>query len=232
MAYGGPLFAQDEMQVTEHPALGAVREWLLAESLPGLRGVTREDGRATPVLLRGVERRCAVATDVDLDEGRPYGLYGNAFARASVETVLCATRVIEPPTVSNLVAMEAPPGGVGPYTDAQARSIMATAYTGFDAATRESRRDGRDVDVVLHTGHWGTGAYGGDRGLMAILQVVAAKAAGVERLVFHAADERGMEPCREALSWLEAMEGRAPTLGALLEAVVDEGFEWGVSDGN
>lgn len=232
VAYGGPLFAQDEMQVAEHPALGAVREWLLAESIPGLRGVTREDGRATPVLLRGVERRCAIATDADLDEGRPNGLYGNAFGRAPVDAVLRATRVIDPPTVSNVLAMEAPPGGVGAYTDAQVRGVVATAYTGFDAAARESRHDGRDTDVVIHTGHWGTGAYGGDRALMAILQLVSAKAAGVERLVFHAADARGMEPCERALRWLEVKSRSAPTLGAVIEAAVAERFEWGVSDGN
>ena len=69
VAYGGRLFAQDEIQVTEYPALGSVREWLTSESVPGLRAVTREGAQATPGLLCGIERRCAVATDADLDEG-------------------------------------------------------------------------------------------------------------------------------------------------------------------
>ncbi len=87
VAYPGPLFAQDEMQVAEHPALASVREWLTTVSIPGLRPVTREDNAATPVLIRGVERRCVVATDPDLDADRPAGLYGNAFARARVTAV-------------------------------------------------------------------------------------------------------------------------------------------------
>lgn len=41
VAYGGPLFAQDEMQVAEHPSLGSVREWLTGEVVEGLRPVTR-----------------------------------------------------------------------------------------------------------------------------------------------------------------------------------------------
>jgi len=55
VAYGSPLFAQDEMQVAEHPALGALREAVSAQGLPA---VTLEGGRPTPVLVTGVERRC------------------------------------------------------------------------------------------------------------------------------------------------------------------------------
>lgn len=234
VAYGGPLFAQDEMQVAEHPALGALRERLKDATDPALRPVTREGGVATPVLLRGVERRCAVATDVNLDEDRPYGLYGNAFGRAKVASVLRAARVLDPPTVSNILAMEAPPGGTGRYTAAQLRDVVATAYTGFRAAALESlvAAGGDAARVVVHTGHWGTGAYGGDRVLMALLQMLAARAAGLDRLVFHAVDAAGAAPCREALARLDALATTAPTLGAALAAVDAMGFTWGVSDGN
>ncbi len=233
VAYGGPLFAQDEMQVAEHPALGSVREWLTGEVLDGLRPVTREDGVATPMLLRGVERRCAVATDEDPEEDRPLGLYGNAFARAREEAVRRATRVLDPPTVTNILAMEAPPGATGRYTPEQIHGVMATAYTGFRAARLESALAlGDDVEVVLHTGHWGTGAYGGNRVLMAMLQVLAAKAAGLHRMVFHTYDRAGAAPCREALARLEVFATRACTLGEALTAIDAAAFEWGVSDGN
>jgi hypothetical protein len=229
VAYGGPLFAQDELQVAEHPALGSVREWLTSESVPGLRPVTRESAQATPVLLRGVERRCAVSTAPD--DANPYGLYGNAFRRAKVDEVLRATRVIDPPTRSNLLAMEAPAGGVGRYTPGQLRDALATAYTGFCAAREESAlAAGEGAEVVVHTGHWGTGAYGGDRELMAMLQLIAARAAGVQRLVFHAFDAAGAEPCRAALARLDALA--APTVDDALAAIDAMGFEWGVSDGN
>ncbi len=233
VAYGGPLFAQDEMQVAEHPSLASVREWLTGEAVEGLRPVTREDGLATPMLLRGVERRCAVATDEDPDADRPLGLYGNAFGRAREEAVRRATRVLDPPTITNVLAMEAPAGATGRYTAEQIHGVMATAYTGFRAARLESALAlGEGVEVVLHTGHWGTGAYGGNRVLMAMLQVLAAKAAGLHRMVFHTYDRAGATPCREALGRLDALATRAVTLGEALTAIDAAAFEWGVSDGN
>ena len=100
-AYGSGLFAQHELQVAEHPALGALREALLAEGLPAL---TVEDDRPTPVLVMGVERRCRV----DTVHSR---LYGNAFARATPAAIRTATAAIAPPTISNVIAMAAPVGG-------------------------------------------------------------------------------------------------------------------------
>ena len=108
--YGGPLFAQDEMQVTEHPALASLRQGLLES---GLKPVTGEDGYPTPALIIGVERRCYVATDPNDAEGRPHGLYGNWFSVAPEDVVRRATKIIDPATVSNILAMEAPSWGQG-----------------------------------------------------------------------------------------------------------------------
>ncbi len=109
--YGGGLFAQDEMQVTEHPALASLREALVVDG--EVRPETVEAGRPTPILVRGVERRCAVDTTPDPARGRPYGLYGNCFAAAKAASVEQATRPITPPTISNILAMEAPAYGTG-----------------------------------------------------------------------------------------------------------------------
>lgn len=232
IAYGGPLFAQDELQVAEHPALACVRERLAARPEPGLAPRTREDDQATPVLIRGAPRRGAVATDVNFDEDRPLGLYGNAFARAPVAAVLRAARRIDPPTTSNILAIEAPPGGVGRYSLAQLFDVVTTAYSGFAAARDESfAATGAPAPAIcVHTGHWGTGAYGGDRVLMAMLQFLAARAAELDRLVFHTVDRAGAEPCREALARLDALAGA--TLQETLLAIDAMGFRWGVSDGN
>lgn len=231
IAYGGPLFAQDEMQVAEHPVLACVRERLAARPEPGLAPLTREHEVATPVLIRGAQRRGAVATAPNADEGRPYGLYGNSFGRAPVDAVLRAARRIDPPTTSNILAMEAPAGAYGRYTLEQIFDILTTAYTGFVATRCESvHAAGADVSVIVHTGHWGTGAYGGDRVLMAMLQFLAARAAGLDRLVFHTFDEAGARPCRDALARLDAM-GEA-TLEEALTQLDAAGFQWGVSDGN
>jgi hypothetical protein len=238
-AYGGAAFAQDELQVAEHPSLASLRERLLALPLPGLLPLTREAGEPTPVLVRGAPRTCAIATDADADEGRPHGLYGRAFARASERAIRAAVSplaALSPPTSTNLVCIEAPPGGVGAYTAAQLRDILVTAYTGFAAAVAESalaRGPGAAPPRVrVHTGHWGTGAYGGDRVLMAMLQVLAARLACLDELVFFTFDDQGARDLAAGAALATRLgPGGASTEGALAGALAGC-FRWGDSDGN
>ncbi|MEI2721919.1 MAG: hypothetical protein V9E87_17685 [Gemmatimonadales bacterium] len=136
--YGSWLFAQDEMQVLEHPALGAVREALLAG---GHRALTLEGDVPTPVLVSGVERRCRIRTTPDASAGRPNGLYGKEFSRATDAQRASGITLIEPPTVSHIIAIAAPAHGDGAYTREQVETILVTAYTGFRAAVVESQRD-------------------------------------------------------------------------------------------
>ncbi len=230
-AYGGALFAQDEMQVAEHPVLGSLREALLHSNIKPL---TVESGEPTPVLIMGAERRCRVATDRNTPEGRPLGLYGNNFAHAGVEAIERATTPIVPPTITNLIAMEAPSYGTGRYTPAQIDYIIRTAFTGFSAARSESSRR-RTVQpvVVVHTGFWGCGAYGGNRVLMALLQLLAARLSGVDRLIFHQGGSQ--QSFGTALGILEHdllpsdTPLQVPRLLAKIQAME---FQWGVSDGN
>lgn len=223
VAYGSGLLAQDELQVAEHPALGAVAEAMF--ELEGYEPLTCEAGEPTPVLVRGVERRCVIDTAPALAHGRVHGLYGNRFRAAEPEVVRSAVTVLEPPTVSNILAIEAPTGCRGAYTAEQVGFVLRTAHAGFVAARRES-----PDPITVHTGFWGCGAYGGNRELMALLQVLAAHLAGVERMVFHTFDDAGMERYQAAEA---ALGGLA--LGGLdqtIAAVVDRGYSWGVSDGN
>jgi hypothetical protein len=232
-AYGGSLFAQDEMQVAEHPALGSLREALVRSDVEPL---TVENGGPTPVLVRGVERRCRVATDPNAAQGRPKGLYGNNFSRASAEAIARATQAITPPTISNLLAMEAPPGGCDRYTRQEVEYILTTAFTGFTAARLESCQDrAQPAEVVVHTGFWGCGAYGGNRILMALLQLFAARLSRLDRLVFHTGDAAGSQAHLRASQTLQQLvESRAqprkvPDIVLQIESM---GFQWGVSDGN
>ncbi|TFH66750.1 MAG: hypothetical protein E4G90_01965 [Gemmatimonadales bacterium] len=232
VAYGSSLLAQDEMQVAEHPALGALREALDAE---GLEAMTVSGDQPTPVLVMGAERRCRIATDRDAAEGRPNGLYGNAFSRAPVEAVRRAVTRIDPPTVTNLIAMAAPCDGDGPYSQSQVRRVLDTAYTGFRAAAIESARHrGGRCPVVVHSGFWGCGAFGGNRVLMAALQALSAGMAGLDRLVMHAFDAAGTGALKEAMAVIGTGLSDQPVIGTgeLVERIVALGFEWGVSDGN
>jgi hypothetical protein len=226
VAYGSGLFAQDEMQVVEHPILGALKEALTAR---GISARTVERQRPTPILVMGAERRCRVATDQNAEEGRPYGLYGNAFAAAPAEAVRRATTRIDPPTVTNIIAMAAPGGGQGRYTATEIEFVLTTAYTGFRAAVLQNG----DAPTAVHTGFWGCGAFGGNRVLMALLQILAGRMAGVERLVFHTFDAAGNTAFDAALHRLnEALNGSSIETGTVVDRIAAMGFEWGLSDGN
>lgn len=227
--YGSGLFAQDEMQVAEHPALGALREALVARGLPA---VTAGSGGPTPVLVMGVERRCSVETAPIAAAGRPRGLYGNRFAAADPESVRRATTPLDPPTVSNIVAMAAPRPGRGRYTAGQIEVVLVTAFTGFCACALESRRVPGSRSVFVHTGYWGCGAFGGNRVLMALLQAVAAGMAGIGRLVFHTGDTGGDAPLAEAMRLLRTNRGGTTATADLIARIEALGLEWGASDGN
>ena len=229
-AYGSSPFAQDEMQVAEHPALGSLREALIAD---GRRAVTEEHGQATPVLITGVERRCRIATEPSAD--RPDGLYGYRFSEAMPEAIRAATTRIDPPTVTNLIAIAAPRYGRGRYEADEIRSTLTTAFTGFQASIIESRLErGDDVTVVVHTGYWGGGAFGGNRVLMALLQIVAAAMAGLDRLPFHTGPPGGDRQLARARQLIDDELGGTQRMSTeeLIGRVEAIGFEWGASDGN
>jgi Poly (ADP-ribose) glycohydrolase (PARG) len=232
-AYGGPLFAQDEMQVAEHPALGSLREALLKAKIEPF---TVESGQPTPILIRGVERRCAIATNPDPDRGRPFGLYGNNFAKATPEAIAQATKALDPPTITNIIAMEASAGGYGVYRLEDIEYILTTAFTGFTAARNESQFDSVEQPrVIIHTGFWGCGAYGGNRVLMALLQLLAARFSSIDSLVFHTGNILGTATLARARQIIEQdlLPDESPVeTSVLLEKIYAMGFEWGVSDGN
>jgi hypothetical protein len=234
--HGGPLLAQDELQVAEHPALGSLRDAMEDSDVPHIAPLTTEDDRRTPVLIRGVERRCRIATEPDAAAGRPEGLYGNRFARADAETVARAVTPLIPPTVTNLIAMEAPSYGQGFYTPSEIGDVLTNAVTGYLAARLETEAAGA-TEAVVHTGFWGCGAFGGNRTLMALLQLVAAQMAGLSRLVFHTVRPAGTMELERALALYEAAGGSAAGRGPgavdrLIDEIVGLGFRWGESDGN
>ena len=228
--YGGGLLAQDELQVAEHPCLASLRHALLHDNLSTL---TVESGRPTPILIMGAQRRVSLATDPNAAEFRPSGLYGNAFGRAPEDAIRMAARRLDPPTNTNIIAMEAPASGAGEYTRDQIHFILATAYTGLQAARIESTVDGSpNIQVVIHTGFWGCGAYGGNRILMTALQILAARLSGIGRLVFHTGDRKGLAQFQDAQKLLSDLYSQTTTTDDLILRLYDRGYRWGTGDGN
>lgn len=245
-AYGSPLMAQDEWQVMEHPVLAAVREALLDGDLPAL---TRQDGVSTPTLLMNVLRQCEL--NLAGDGSRPLSsreriarffgfghkmarsLYGNAFQQASLEEIAAVTSIIAKPSLTNVIAISAL-SGRGLYTRNQIRDTLETAWSGFKAATLESKLvGGESAGITVHTGWWGCGAFGGNRILMAMLQVIAARLAGVGKLVFHVGQDNDFHSLTEANKELDHLiHSEVVNIESMLDQLVDLRFSWGASDGN
>jgi hypothetical protein len=231
-AYGWAMFAQDEMQAAEHPVLGSLREALVAE---GRATRTVEGGRPTPVLVMGAERRVRIQTDRRAERGGPSWLYGIAFAEAEPEVVRQATVRIDPPTISNIIAIAAPVGGYGRYRKEEIELALSTAHSGFRAAVLESRRvGGPTARVIVHSGFWGCGAFGGSRVMMTLLQLLAAEMAGLHGLVLHVGDPSGRASVERVTDLLrEDLEAAGATGTAeLISRVESLGLAWGRSDGN
>ena len=228
--YAGGLLAQDELQVLEHPLLGAVREWLLASGGPRL--VVGADGAPTPILVAGVERRGYFRTAVPNADGSLQNLYGNGFSHAPREVVERALEVFAAPTMSNIIAIAARGHGAARYSHEQIAWTLRMALVGFAAACRESRRlCGDAAETVVHTGWWGCGAFGGNRELMALVQLAAAQCAGVDRVVFHRGfDDLDDVAGRAHALWLSRYR-TADSLDALVLALFDAGYQWGQSNG-
>ena len=247
----------------EHPSLASLREYLSHRPSDGVCAATMDhEGNPTPCLMTSVPRLCSIDTSPSPEA--PRGIYGNAFATAPFSVVLNATTFlgtprerppeqqagqaaeapalqVQAPQWSNILALAAPSPGRGAYSMSQISAILTGAYSGFAAAKAMSEAMSQDGCVTrVHTGHWGCGAFGGNRRLMAILQVLAARMAGVS-LVYHTVDQAGAEEVREGLRMLEAME----TTGAqslpgcpelrtsnIILDLQSRAFPWGQSDGN
>ncbi|ABW68522.1 poly(ADP-ribose) glycohydrolase [Desulfosudis oleivorans] len=222
IAYDSSLLAQDELQVLEHPVLGSLREAL--DDMGYCPETVNEEGSPTPVTISGVQRCCAVDTR--------HGLYGNAFAVAAKEDVLNATRLINPPSISNILAMAAPEYGMGDYGMNDMAYVLTAAYTGYTAARQESHHlKASSPNTIIHTGFWGCGAFGGNRTIMTILQTLAADLAGVG-LVFYAFNPEGVSLVKDALKKYQRIREIKSSVDDILDALIAERFQWGVSDGN
>jgi hypothetical protein len=106
-------------------------------------------------------------------------------------------------------------------------TVLVTAYTGFAAARHETA----GAPVEIRTGFWGCGAFGGNRRAMTLLQLLAARLAGADRVRFYAFDERGAADFAAGAADLDGVLGPEHTMDVLAR-VAELGYVWGQSDGN
>ncbi|UJR08246.1 hypothetical protein I4U23_012519 [Adineta vaga] len=194
--YSGPLLAQDELQVLECIELAALREYFVqtintvGSSTVGSDKNTRKTV-PTPILISNTQRVIRMDTNK---------VYGNAFAKASERQLVQACEYLDKAQTVNLIAVEAPSHGHGVYTRDQIDYILVTCYVGFKAAqilahkthdlnilnkTIPSREASKKFRTIIHTGWWGCGAYGNNRQMMILTQILAAYWTEIDELIFH-----------------------------------------------
>jgi hypothetical protein len=189
--------------------------------------------RTSTVLIEGAPRRCAVDTN---------GIYGDRFQRATIPTIQKATTPLDPPTISNIVAIAAPSPSYGLYNEFQIYQAFLTAYTGYRAlvvvcqnssssTTTTGTTSAAAADAVLHTGHWGCGAFGGNKGLMAAIQILAAGTAGVKRIHFwYGFTEMDQTAVQHGINVAAALHGKL--LRDVIDLLVAAEYSWGVASEN
>ena len=147
-----------------------------------------------------------------------------------------ACRVISPSTITNLIAMEAPKYGSGNYSIVQILDIFNTATTAFTAAKIESLHKTKEsANIIIHTGNWGCGVYGGNKTLMALLQIISAQIVGIKYLIYHTYDPESTNDYKGALKLFNSLlmeENKELRIMDILTKIQKFGFRWNVPNGN
>ncbi len=190
----GPLLAQDELQVLEHPALAHIKSALPSD----LKTLSGYDA----ALFQNVPRLGSLDTTTPFPDG--HTLYGNRFAAATHDQILARLQLLNPPTSSNIFAIAAPhvPFGMAnqPYQKKDIDALFFTAYNAFHAIKESSP----GKKVVAHTGNWGAGAFGNDLKTVHLLQLAAARFAGIDEIRMHPMSSQAeLQAARQLLDQIE-----------------------------
>lgn len=212
------LLAQDEVQVVEHPQL-AVWQRILSRQDRDL--IHLDTDQQEVALILGVPRLGVLETR---------SIYGADFWDAPNDILeISSTPGFQGRT--DLIAMAARP--VRPEMQGRAyrrqdiEYHLKTVLTAFLAARRESV--GREL--IIHTGNWGCGAFGNNPVMMAMLQIFAASATGVDELVYKT--DLQLSDAAKARILVDEFfaSDRAKTTAAFLDYVERLGFTYGVGNG-
>ena len=222
--YDGSLFAQDEIQTLEHPLLGSVMEYIDKNETSVLRSLTEENGEPTPYIVEGAPYWLKVTTNPTLPTGEVLNIYGRNFYQATREVLDIAVKPIRVERKNNIIAMAAPALGDGEYKRCEIEQILKTVIVSFSAAITLAC----GKKCVIHTGNWGAGAFGNNRELIYLAQLVGASVAGGAELVFHAIDEGDFAVAKKKF---DDWNGSAD-FSECVDFFVKEHYHWGNGDGN
>lgn len=232
VASRGSLFAQDEIQTLEHPLLCAAQAYLTVNNIKGLESYTKVGNIPTPYLFRNVPYLVEIDTQPFVD-GEKFSIYGNAFSYYEYNNpgVLDkAIKVRKKCSFSNIIAMAAPSPKYGCYDKDTILEMFSSVISAFKGAKCMSDNNA----VEIHTGRWGAGAFGGNEELALIIQILGAKIAEIDNLVFHAITDNYLENATIVVNDIAKLynENKIESVDSIVNYLYDKKYKWGVSDGN
>lgn len=218
----GSLFAQDEIQTLEMPLLAAFRRYINMNHIGGFAPYTLFNGNPTPYLFKNVPYWIKVDAKPLLRNGTRGNIYGCNLDTASEQEIEAGIRTVDGEFRVNVLAIAAPGYGSGRYNKDDISLVLRTLLCAFSAV--EAQSTGR---VVIHSGNWGCGAFGGNPEFMYLAQMYAASVCGIDELVLH-----DFKPeVEDSIQELNRMED-GMKLSDVVESLYSKGYEWKQSDGN
>ena len=119
--------------------------------------------------------------------------------------------------------MAAPSGGKGNYSQSELIRLMETVIVAFGAATKTANFE-KYKKTIIHTGNWGCGAFGNNKELIYLSQIIAASLVGVDTLIFHGADSDILEEAKNKFHIFQEKN--------LILFLENQNYRWENSDGN
>lgn len=193
--YDASNFAQDEIQTLEMPLLAACSNYIDENKTETLRAYTVEKNQPTPFIFYNVPYWLHI--EISPDRNSPKNIYGRNFRNASKELLDELIKPVEKDISLNIIAARAPAGGNGEYKKSEIEYFLKCSVLAFEAAVRNAANSSK---VTIHSGNFGTGAFGNSIEMSYLIQLIAAGLAGVKTLYIHAADEEVLEKIKNMIS--------------------------------
>ena len=126
--------------------------------------------------------------------------------------------------------MAAPSPKYGCYDKDTILEMFSSVISAFKGAKCMSDNNA----VEIHTGRWGAGAFGGNEELALIIQILGAKIAEIDNLVFHAITDNYLENATIVVNDIAKLynENKIESVDSIVNYLYDKKYKWGVSDGN
>lgn len=227
--YANEFFAQDEIQVLEHPILASIRRYLLDPGEENMAPRTLvqngSDWIATPYLIEDVPLWMTVNSYPKLPDGMPVRIYGASFTEAPQEAIDIGCKVYSGELKNNIMAIAAPSFCQGKYSYDEIELILKTLISAFSQAKDLSQ----NKKCVVHGGNWGCGAFGGNHELMYFAQLYAASVCGIDEIVLHSIEDDDIYD--DAETKYKELD-KEMSLESVVYFLLSQGYRWGRSDGN